>query len=78
MADPDSVTKGKRVLLVVTNLSHNVSRFRWLYRWLDDNSIRMARYMAGPYYREVSVLTGSRATSSGFLGRINALCDTEL
>jgi hypothetical protein len=67
------VERGDRVLLIVSNVSHNVGKWQWLYRWLDDNAVRLGTTMMKPHYRRISTLKGGQVTRLAFVTRIRAL-----
>jgi hypothetical protein len=62
-----------RVLLIVSNVSHNVRKWQWLYRWLDENSIRLGSNMMRSHYRKISTLKGGQATRLAFVTRLRTL-----
>jgi len=73
MAD---VSKHERTLLVVANLSTwGQPRLQWLYEWLDQNAVTVARLMMGPCYRQIQTLTGAETTRSNFVERIIRLAE---
>lgn len=71
-----SVGKDSRRLLIVSNVSHNVSKWQWLYRWLDDNCISMGKQLAGSHYASVSTLKAEQVTREAFVTRVRYLAKT--
>jgi hypothetical protein len=68
MAD---VSKDERTLLVVANLSTwGQPRLQWLYEWLDQNAVTVARFLMAPSYWQIQTLTGAQATRSNFVEKI--------
>lgn len=64
-------TKDEQVLLVVVNLSSNVDpKFQWLYRWLDDNAVRVAKWLLESHYRKIHTLRDDKASSSNFVNKL--------
>jgi hypothetical protein len=71
MAD---VIKDERALLVIANLTtHGDPRFQWLYQWLDENAIRVAKLLLEPHYRLIATLTGPEATKVNFVDHMTNL-----
>ena len=69
-----SVSKDERALLVVANLSDGGdARFQWLYQWLDENAVNVAKVLMKRHYRHIDTLSGSSVTSFGFVDRIVSL-----
>ncbi len=68
------VSKEERTLLVVANLTKWAdARFQWLYEWLDQNAINVAKVLMGLHYRQIDTLTGPDATGANFVNRIISL-----
>ncbi len=68
MAD---VSKNERTLLVVANLSTwGQPRLQWLYEWLDQNAVTVAKLLMAPCYRQILTIKGAQATRSGFVDEI--------
>ena len=68
-----TVAKPNRVLLLASNVSGTSNKFRWLYRWLDDNAVSLGRQITAPHYQKVSVLKGDQLTRAGFVTRLSTL-----
>jgi hypothetical protein len=67
------VERDDRVLLIVSKVSHYVGKWRWLYRWLDDNAVRLGTMMMRPHYRRISTLKGGQVSRLAFVTRIRSL-----
>lgn len=69
------VTKQQRRLLLVSELVTNGRpNLAWLYLFLDASGVQIGTTLLAPHYREIHVLTGSKATAAGFVSRLAALC----
>ncbi|MBN1640745.1 MAG: hypothetical protein JXA09_05885, partial [Anaerolineae bacterium] len=68
------VTQDRRSLLVVSYLAElAVPELRWLYRWIEDNAVDVARMLSHRHYGAFSALEGDDATYASFLGRLDVL-----
>jgi hypothetical protein len=67
------VNKNERVILLASNVSGTSTRYRRLYRWLDDNAITIGKAIVGPHYHSVSVLKGDAVTREAFVTRVRVL-----
>lgn len=68
------VSKNQRRLLIVSELTkYGVGKYKWLYQFLDANTVSMAQAMVGNKYRSVSVLSGSQASADNFVHRLKTL-----
>jgi hypothetical protein len=69
-----SVGKNERDLLVVSYLfTGGNQQLPWLYRWLEDNAVDLARVMLSSHYRKFATLEGDEVTSANFIDRITSL-----
>jgi len=64
------VSKDERVMVLVSNVSGTAKKYRWLYRWLDDNATRMGMELTEGHYARVSVLKGDHVTREAFVTRL--------
>ena len=71
-----AVAKADRVMLLASNVSGTSNRYRWLYRWLDDNAISLGRQITAPHYQKVSILKGDQLTREAFVTRVRILGKT--
>jgi hypothetical protein len=60
-------------MLLASNVSGTSTRYRWLYRWLDDNAITIGKAIVAPHYRTVSLLKGNAVTRDAFVTRVRVL-----
>jgi hypothetical protein len=73
-----SVGKNERDLLVVSYLfTGGNQKLPWLYRWLEDNAVDLARVMLSSHYRKFATLEGDEVTSANFIDRITSLASDE-
>ena len=69
-----TISKDKRVLLVVVNLSTGGDpKLQKLYEWLDANAVQVAKWLMQDHYRQIEVLSGNTVTSTNFLTKISDL-----
>jgi hypothetical protein len=69
-----AVKRKQRVLLVVANLTtHGRENLKWLYKWLDANSLNVATVLLGALYRRVYTLTGDEVTVDNFVDQLERL-----
>ena len=71
-----TVAKADRVMLLASNVSGTSKKFKWLYRWLDDNAVSLGRQITEPHYQKVSVLKGDQLTREAFVTRVRILGKT--
>lgn len=71
------VDRDARVLLIVSNVSHNVDKWQWLYRWLDESAVRLGTSLMRPHYRHVAALKGGQVSRLAFVNRVRALAGQE-
>ena len=73
-----NVGKDGRDLLVVSYLfTGGNQKLPWLYRWLEDNAVDLARVMLSSHYRKFATLEGDEVTSANFIDRITSLASDE-
>jgi len=69
-----AIDKGKRALLVVSDLAHlGTEKLKWLYEWLDSNGVQAIKQILHDDYRSVAELLEEDATISNFVGRLTSL-----
>jgi hypothetical protein len=71
-----AVTREQRRLLIVSDVSVDVKKWKWLYRWLDDNCIRLGKQMARRRYRSVSTLKAGEVSREALVTRMRYLSKT--
>ena len=68
------ITPQQRSALIVSYLAELADdKLRWLYRWIEDNAVDVARLMMESHYHTFSTLEGDDATYTNFVGRLQAL-----
>ena len=68
------ITKRQRSLLVISYLAElSIPDLRWLYRWIEDSAVDVARMILQPHYHTFSTLEGDDATYTNFVGRLQDL-----
>lgn len=66
-----AVGKDERALLVLANLTTWAdARFLWLYEWLDQNAVNVAKVLMSLHYRHIEALAGPEATRDNFVNHI--------
>jgi hypothetical protein len=70
----NGIDETQRSLLIVSYLAElGAPNLHWLYRWLEDNAIDVARLMLAPHYFKFATLEGDEATYDRFVDRITDL-----